>query len=152
VNIMRVQDIMTGAVETTTPDATADEAWGIMKREGIHHLVVKDGSRLVGLLSSRDLGGARGGGARAGRQVADLMTPGVVTVAPTETVRKAANLMRGRTLGSLVVSDKGRLVGMITVADLLDVLGHGGGRASVRRHTLSHRAPHRKRHVSAGPW
>jgi CBS domain-containing protein len=57
------------------------------------------GIRLVGLLSHRDLGGVRGDLVRAGRTVAELMTPGAVTVTPTETLRKAANLMReGRRL------------------------------------------------------
>ena len=149
---MRVQDIMTDDVRATTPQTPADEAWAIMKREAIRHLVVKDGSRMVGVLSSRDLGGARGGAIRAGRTVADLMTPGVVTVPPTETVRKAANLMRGRTIGALVVAGDRRPIGIVTVADLLDLIGKGGGRSAVQRHGLNHRAPHRKRHVSTGPW
>jgi CBS domain-containing protein len=41
---VRVQDIMTSGVEATSPDTTADEAWAMMKREAIHHLVVKEGS------------------------------------------------------------------------------------------------------------
>jgi CBS domain-containing protein len=149
---MRVQDIMSEGIEVTTPKAPADDAWALMKQRGIQHLVVRDGQTLVGLLSARDAGGDRGAAIRRGRTVEELMTRGVVTVAPTDTVRKAANTMRGRSIGSVVVIDAGRPVGIITVSDLLDVLGHGGDRGVAQRPLLHHRVPHRKRHVSTGPW
>jgi CBS domain-containing protein len=149
---MRVQDIMTVNVETTAPATSAEEAWAAMKRQSIRHLIVKEGSRLVGVLSTRDLGGERGAALRRDRTVADLMATHVATVSAAETVRKAANIMRGRTIGSLVVVDGRRPVGIVTMSDLLDVLGHGGGRGAVQRPLLNHRVPHRKRHFSTGPW
>jgi CBS domain-containing protein len=82
------------------------------------------------------------------------MTKPVVTVGPTTTVRRAANLMRGRSLGCVVVTDRGRVVGIVTAADLLELLGRGSDRpvASARRWTLTHRVPHRKRRVATGVW
>jgi acetoin utilization protein AcuB len=148
---MRAQDIMTPGIETITPQSTGQEAWDLMKREAIRHLVVKDGARMIGVVSQRDLGGRQGASLRAAQTVGDLMTPGVVTIGSTDTVRKAANLMRGRTIGSLVVTRRGRPVGIVTVSDLLDFVGRGGGRTPDRP-TLSHRVAHRKRHVSAGAW
>jgi CBS domain-containing protein len=75
-------------------------------------------------------------------------------VSPTTTVRKAANLMRGRSIGCLVVTKRDRIVGIVTVADLLELVGRGADRpvASTTRWTLKHRAPHRKRHRAAGVW
>jgi CBS domain-containing protein len=70
-------------------------------------------------------------------------------------VRRAANLMRGRSVGSLIVMDKkGRLAGIVTVADLLDAIGRGVERPVVatKRPPLSHRVPHRKRHLATGVW
>jgi CBS domain-containing protein len=50
----------------------------------------------------------------------------VITAKPNSTIREAANLMRGRTIGSLpVVDDKDQLVGIITTTDLLTLLGQG---------------------------
>jgi CBS domain-containing protein len=82
------------------------------------------------------------------------MTRRVVTVPPATTLRKAANLMRGRSIGCLVVADRDRIVGIVTVADLLDLIGRGVERpvASARRWTLKHRTPHVKRHRAAGVW
>lgn len=151
---MRVQDIMTTGIETIAPDKSAEAAWQLMRQQGIRHLVVWDGFERVGVLSSRDLGGANGASARRGRTVAELMTRGVVTVLPTTTVRQAANLMRGRSIGSLVVGSPRHAVGIVTISDLLDFLGRGDTSAIVpkRRRLLNHRVPHKKRHTAAGAW
>jgi hypothetical protein len=51
-----------------------------MRLHGIHHLVVMDANRPVGIVSDRDLGGRRGSAVRSSRLVADLMTEPVLTV------------------------------------------------------------------------
>ena len=151
---MRVQDIMTTGVEIIAPEQSAETAWQFMKQKGVRHLLVWDGLERVGMLSSRDLGGSNGAAVRRGRTVAELMTPNVVSVLPTTTVRPAANLMRGRSIGSLIVGSQRHAVGIVTSADLLDLLGRGDSQTVVAkpRRPLRHNVPHRKRHTSAGPW
>ena len=151
---MRVQDIMTTRVQTIEPNATAGEAWELMREHDIHHLVVMRDSRIVGVLSDRDTGGKFGAKIRSGHSVADLMTSRVIEVEPTTTIRRAANLMRGRSIGCLVVTDRSHLKGIVTVGDLLETLGRGIERpvANMARPTLHHRAPHRKRNVAYGAW
>lgn len=151
---MRVQEVMTKDVQTVSSDVPADDAWSLMRAKRIHHLVVTDGHRVVGVLSDRDAGGLRGPSVRRNRTVGELMTGRVVTVPPTTPVRKAANLMRGRSIGCLVVIDGTRIVGIVTVSDLLELLGRGAERPAVSttRWTLKHRAAHRKRHQAAGVW
>jgi CBS domain-containing protein len=151
---MRVQDVMTEGVRTIAPTAPAEDAWNKMRLHGIHHLVVTKENRIVGVLSDRDAGGRRGAAGRMTKTVGDLMTSPAVTAEPTMTVRQAANLMRGRSIGSLVVARSGRAVGIVTVSDLLELVGRGldrGASASARR-TLSHRVPHRKSHTPARSW
>jgi CBS domain-containing protein len=151
---MRVQDIMTAGVETIGPAESAQAAWQLMKQKGIRHLLVSDGAERVGILSSHDVGGPKGASVRGGYTVGELMTRGVVSVPPATTVRRAANLMRGRSIGSLIVGSPRRAVGIVTISDLLDLLGRGdavAGRPKPRR-PLSHRVPHRKRHQAAGAW
>jgi acetoin utilization protein AcuB len=151
---MRVQDVMTEDVQTISPGNTAEDAWDLMRTRGFHHVVVTRGSSVVGVLSDRDAGGRLGRVVRRGHTVEELMTKPVVTVEPTTTVRKAANLMRGRSIGCVVVTDRGRVVGIVTVADLLEILGRGGDRPVhvAKRWTLKHRTPHRKRHTATGVW
>jgi acetoin utilization protein AcuB len=152
--VMRVQDVMTEHVQTISPSSAAEDAWELMRRHDFHHVVVTRGSRVVGVLSHRDAGGRQGASVRRGRTVEELMTTSVVTVEPTATVRKAANLMRGHSIGCVVVSNQGRVVGIVTVADLLDLLGRGVDRPAPpdTRVTLRHRTPHRKRSSATGMW
>ena len=139
---MRVLDVMTKDVETISPANAAEDAWELMCRCGFHHLVVTRGSRVVGIFSNRDAGGRRGASLRRDRAVEELMTTHVVTVEPTTTVRKAANLMRGRSIGCVVVRERGRVVGIVTVTDLLELLGRGSDRPVTTRHTMDAQAPH----------
>ncbi len=125
-----------------------------MRTKGIHHLVVMEGSALKGIVSSRDLGGRTMATAKRNVSVADLMTDRVVAVAPDTPVRKAANLMRGRWIGCLVVTKDDRVVGIVTAADLLELLGRGADRPSPlrKRADLHYRVPHRGKKKPGGSW
>ena len=125
---MRIQDVMKKKVETILADRSAEEAWNRMQAGKIHHLVVTRGSEVVGVLSDRDMGATADASYRAGRTVADVMTPSVVTAKKETTLREAANLMRGRSIGSLPVVDDGKLVGIVTTTDLLTLIGKGAER------------------------
>jgi acetoin utilization protein AcuB len=151
---MRVQDVMSVKLKTVGPGAAAEDAWNMMRLHKIRHLVVTDESRVVGVLSDRDAGSRGGAALRANKTVADLMTSPAVTVSPTMTVREAANLMRGRSIGCLVVVRGGHAKGIVTVSDLLELVGRGLDRGveSTKRWGLSHRAPHRKVKRAAGVW
>ncbi len=129
---MRLQEIMSTRIATVDPDEAADIAWSRMQREGIRHLIVTEGARLIGVLSERDLGGRKGDPVRRGRTVRELMTPQATSAAPATTLRQAANLMRGRLIGSLPVLKDGRIVGIVTATDVLDELGRGSSRPAVR--------------------
>jgi acetoin utilization protein AcuB len=143
---MRLTDIMETAVDTIGLEAPAESAWERMRLQRIHHLVVMDGRSVAGVVSDRDLGGARGVRLRQGRHVSELMTPNVVSAAPTTTVRQAANLMRGRSIGCLPVVDNGALRGIITVTDLLELIGRGAERpvARAQRAVMRGRGQRRK--------
>jgi CBS domain-containing protein len=128
---MRLADIMSTQVKTVGPGATLGEARTLMETAGIHHLVVVEGGLAVGVLSARDLGGRSSSGRDAGL-VEDAMSPHIVGMAPRATVRQAANRLRGRGVGCLAVMDDGRLRGIVTTTDLLELIGRGT--ASQPRH------------------
>lgn len=138
---MRVQEIMTTPVVTIGPDEPASDAWSRMQKKRIRHLVVTEGSRLLGVISDRDLGGRGGASVRRNRTVRDLMTPEAATVTPGATLRQAANLMRGRLVGSLPVIEDERVVGIVTATDVLDELGRGSTRPAVRAQRQGMRVP-----------
>jgi acetoin utilization protein AcuB len=144
---MRLADVMSTPVESTTPHTSAEEAWELMRRRRIHHLAVLNGKRLVGVLSMHDVGDDRGPTPPSGsRTVADVMSRHVVSANPDTTVREAANLLRGHAVGCLPVLERGKAVGMVTVSDLLELVGRGAERpvARTKRWTLKHRGPRRR--------
>jgi CBS domain-containing protein len=150
---MRVQDVMTRKVKTVSAATHADEAWALMRMKGIHHLVVLEGRDIAGVISDRDLGGPHGGTVRDSRLVSELMTENVVTIGPEVPIRRVANLLRGKAIGCLVVVQEGRVKGIVTTADLLELIGRGTERPIVttQRRIISHRVPHRK-HQASGVW
>ncbi|MCC7484715.1 MAG: CBS domain-containing protein [Burkholderiales bacterium] len=132
---------MNPGVITIGPDEPASVAWSRMEREGIRHLVVTERGRLLGVLSERDLGGRSGGAVRGGRTVGELMSRQVASATPSTTLRQAANLMRGRLIGSLPVVEAGRVVGIVTATDVLEELGRGSSRPALRAKRRSMRLP-----------
>lgn len=120
---MRIQEIMSREVKTIAVAATADEARSLMRLHGIHHLVVLDGRSVAGVVSARDL--SERAGVRKESRVGELMSRSVVTARPDATLRQAANLLRGHSIGCLVIVEGTKPAGIITTTDLLELLGRG---------------------------
>ena len=148
---VRLRELMSAKVVTIGLTEAASTAWSRMRQHRIRHLVVTDNGSLAGVLSDRDLGGHRGSQLRKGRTVQDLMTPRVVSAGPEMTLRQAANLMRGRLIGSLPVLDDDRLVGIVTATDVLDELGRGSTRPKVRGERRPLRKPSPSRRGAGSP-
>lgn len=141
---MRIEDVMSRDVRTVSPGVVAGTARTMMEAKGMHHLVVQEGGKVVGVVSQRDLGGRNAAALLRSRTVGELMTPRPVTVGPNDTVRRAANVLRGRGIGCLpVVDERDELVGIVTISDLLDLVGRDVEKPVVRskRWTLKHRGP-----------
>jgi len=118
---MRLRDIMSEAVESIPPDAPVDQAREQMRRQEVRHLVVVEGGAIVGVLSQHDLRRAEGMAA-----VRAVMSASAVTATPQTSLREAANLLRGNHVSCLSVLDgRGSLIGIVTVSDLLDLIGKG---------------------------
>jgi len=151
---MKVFEIMSDRVAAIEPTASAAAARQMMRSKGIHHLVVLRDGDLEGVISSGDIPDAATRGRRGGQAVEELMQTDVVTVGPNATVAKAANLMAGRSIGALVVTTRGQIAGIVTVSDLLRLVGQGAGRQPKRaaRPTLRTTVPHRKQSGAGKAW
>ena len=131
---MRVDDLMTRPLVTVGHDATIADAWRLMRTRQVRHLPVLDADRrLIGILTDHDLRQvilersvqeepdqlAR---ALARLRVDEVMTWAVVTVRPDADIRDAARIMCEKKLGALAAADGGRVVGMITATDIIQVV------------------------------
>ncbi|MGZ6123696.1 MAG: CBS domain-containing protein [Myxococcales bacterium] len=118
---MRLRDIMSEAVDIIGTEATVDEARQLMRRQDIRHLVAVERGAPVGVLSVHDLRRAE-----RTQSVRSVMSAPVVTATPEATIRHAANLMRGNHVSCLPLLDEhDRIIGIVTVSDLLDLIGKG---------------------------
>lgn len=106
-------------VETIREDGSAEHALQRMRAKKLRHLVVMRGDRVVGIVSDRDLAALFAGGLRIDRTIDQVMSRGVATAAPLDSIEAAAKRMRRRKIGALPVVDRGRLAGIVTVSDLL---------------------------------
>jgi acetoin utilization protein AcuB len=113
---MLVRSRMSKRLVTVAPEDAITEARALLVKHGIHQLPVLKEQRLVGIVTDRDV---RSATAKA-KRVADIMTAKPQVIGPDTFVDEAARRLRRRRIGGLPVVDNGRLVGMLTAADVLD--------------------------------
>jgi CBS domain-containing protein len=105
------------------PDAPVQAALEMLAEKDVGVVLVLDGERLAGVLSERDY--ARHGevAGRAAREtpVHELMTRKVVMVTPDHTVEQCMAVMTAEHVRHLPVLDEGRVVGVVSMRDLVKV-------------------------------
>ncbi|MDQ0011523.1 CBS domain-containing protein [Luteibacter jiangsuensis] len=109
------------AVFAVAPEAPVYEAIQQMAEKNVGALAVIRGSELVGIVSERDYARKVILKDRSSRDtpVADIMTTSVVTVAPDASVDECMRLCTDGRLRHLPVLDGGRVVGMVSIGDLV---------------------------------
>lgn len=120
---MLVRQVMSPQVRTVHVDTPVGEAFRFMQETGVRHLPVVDGSeRLVGLLDDRSVHDVllEEAGA-ADLRVRTIMTVGATTVEPDTPLVTAARLLRETSVDALPVVDGDRLVGLVSVEEMVGV-------------------------------
>jgi len=147
---MRARDVMVRAVATTTPETTVEKVARLMINLRISGVPVLDkNGQLVGIVTEGDmLRRAETGTERRrsrwsewfsansllaaeyikshARRVEDIMTREVVSVGELATLAEIADLMETKRIKRVPVVHEGKIVGIISRADLLQVLASGG--------------------------
>ena len=106
---------------TVGADMSVGDAARILADKRIGAMPVVDGDRVVGIFSERDILYclAEEGATALGRRVAELMTVPAITVDPDTAIRAALSLMTQRRVRHLPVVDGERLVGVVSIGDLV---------------------------------
>lgn len=120
-NVRHLLEAKGSEVYSIGPDAPVVDAIRLMAERGIGALVVLQGDRLAGVVSERDY--ARKvvlqGRSSASTRVEEIMTPDVVQVGPDDTVDRCMQLVTDRRLRHLPVLERGRVVGVVSIGDLV---------------------------------
>ncbi|HSK26242.1 MAG TPA: CBS domain-containing protein [Jiangellales bacterium] len=119
-----VRTVMVWPLATVHDDDTLRDAARALTEEEVGALlVVRREDRLIGLVSERDLVHAIAQDADLDEVVCgDVMALATISVAPDDTVAEAARLMSEARVRHLPVRDGERVVGMLSIRDVLDVL------------------------------
>jgi IMP dehydrogenase len=113
--VKRAESGMVFAPVTVRPTSSLREALGIMREHGISGLPVTEADHPVGILTARDIRFEK----NLDQPVLALMTKKLVTVPPGVARDQAKQLLHQHRIEKLLVVEDGKLVGLITIKDIL---------------------------------
>ena len=128
-----VRDFMSASVTTVPHTAQLLEAALTLRRTGFRHLPIVDGEKLMGIITDRDINRfapsllskitqEEYNAIFENTPLARVMTKNPTTVMPDTHVQDAVEIMHGRKLGCVPVVEGEKLVGILTVTDMLRLL------------------------------
>jgi CBS domain-containing protein len=116
-----VSEHMTRSLLTVWADATLGEAASAMAERGVGAVVVLDGESIAAILTERDVMKAVAAGQDGTAPVTDWMTRHPDTIEPDDTTDHAASLMIHGGFRHLPVVEDGKVVGIVSIRDLMKV-------------------------------
>ena len=116
--VKSAEDITIRDVVTITPDSTILDVQNKMQDELISGLPVVDDDKIIGIISKRDIRPVLK--SEPDKTVKDIMTSDVVTVEEPITAEEALNIAYENKVERLPVLHDGKLVGIITIKDILN--------------------------------
>jgi acetoin utilization protein AcuB len=116
---MLVGQIMSQKIVTIAPDKRVGQALKLMQKHRIRHVPVLEGDRMVGWITSRDLREVLLASMLEEIKVGDVMVQAPLSVTPDTEVEEAARLIHEHKIGGMPVMEGDKLVGVITMLDLI---------------------------------
>jgi CBS domain-containing protein len=111
-------------VWSVAPEATVYDAIALMAAKAVGAVVVVSEGRLIGIVSERDY--ARKvvlqGRSSKDTEVREIMTDHLITATPENTVEECMSLMTHHRVRHLPVLEKGELVGIVSIGDLVNAI------------------------------
>jgi CBS domain-containing protein len=120
---MIASDIMTRKVATIRPEASAQEAAQLLDEKRISGAPVVDAdSKIIGIITEADIISKVN---RDGLRVADIMSHNVITIREETPVSEIAALLTERKIKRVPVVCEGKLVGIVSRADIVHAVAQG---------------------------
>ncbi len=106
---------------SASPKMTVFDAIKLMSEKNIGALLVTDGDKIVGIFTERDYARkiALKGHSSKSTPVGDIMSSHVMYVRPSQTNEECMALMTDNRIRHLPVMDQGRLIGILSIGDLV---------------------------------
>jgi predicted transcriptional regulator len=111
---LRVRDVMTTELITVNEQQTKQQAAKLLSQYRISGLpVVNEDRTAVGVVTEHDII------SKQGQKVSDIMTRGVISVSPDTDLEEVRRILVSERIKRLLVLDQGKLVGIVSRADLV---------------------------------
>ncbi|MEM4647804.1 MAG: CBS domain-containing protein [Candidatus Pacearchaeota archaeon] len=119
---IKVGDIMTRNFVSCSPETSLIDAVKKMVKMKVGSIVVKTDDKLEGILTERDiLNIVSKKHSIKGLKVKDVMEKRVITISPSKDIYDAILLMKKKYIRRLPVVEKNKLVGFITIRDIIKI-------------------------------
>ena len=130
---LRVREAMTATPVTAGPEDSLQHALDLLEKYQIHELPVVEHGRLTGIVTDGDLklftpayslfpDQEEMRQTLRVRRVAEAMTVDPVMIGPEATLLEATKLMYEHSIGALLVAEGERLLGLLSVSDILRIV------------------------------
>ncbi|HLJ34157.1 MAG TPA: CBS domain-containing protein [Ktedonobacteraceae bacterium] len=111
---MRAEEVMTTKVITVTEQQTKQQAARLLSKHRISGLPVVNGENVVvGVVTEYDVI------SKEGKTVGEIMTRGVISITPDTELEEVRHILVNERIKRLPVLDQGRLMGIVSRADLV---------------------------------
>jgi CBS domain-containing protein len=122
--LMEVKDVMVTDVAQISKDKTIKDAAEILRSKGIGCIVVTESGKTVGIVTERDIIHKV---VAVDKEIAktfvkDVMTSDVISLGESNSVEEAVDLMEEKNIKKLPIVDGDRLIGIVTMTDLVRTL------------------------------
>ena len=115
---MKVKDIMTKYLITCESDCSIHQIAQKMKKFDIGFMIITDKQRIEGIITDRDI--VIEMIANYDHKVKDYLQKNVLTIDQNKTIEEALQIMKEKKIKRLLVTDKTRAIGVISIADILN--------------------------------
>lgn len=124
-HVMRLDNVFPKEIITTGPDRTIGDVAALMEDNGVGTVVVTEKERPIGIVTDRDVAMELGTGRVVRSEpIRVIMTKPVATIGCHEGIFAATRHLRANSVRRLpIVDDAGRVVGVVSVDDLLIMFG-----------------------------
>ncbi|MFX1331661.1 MAG: cyclic nucleotide-binding/CBS domain-containing protein [Promethearchaeota archaeon] len=121
---MQVRDFMTSLIVTSEADTPVKEAAKLMAAEDIGSLIVTRGDVLAGMVTRKEIIGARllSDDAYSSLTVEDVMTSPVITISPDADLGQTIAVMDQAGVKCLPVIEGNAIIGVVSTSDVIRVL------------------------------
>ena len=112
---MKIKELM-NKIYVISPNTTLKTAADVMSKKNIGSLAIVDKKKIVGIITERDI---LCNAANLNKKISSAMTEDIISIDLNESIEEAAKIMSDNQIKRILVTEKDKLVGIITATDII---------------------------------